>query len=92
MEVTKQRTTLMLSILRGIRYIKLFAWEKSFAADANRIRWRETSKVRGIHFSNTSNHAFEQCQQALVVLLSTALRCRNESKDFANPTNSVCYV
>ena len=69
-EFTTERSVLMLAVLRGIRFIKLFAWEKSFARDLARLRWKETWKIRGLHFTNTANYGFEQCQMALMILTS----------------------
>ena len=75
LDIGKQRSTLMLAILRGIRCIKYFAWEKSFAVIVGTLRWAETRAMRKIHYGNTGNHHFDQTLIGVVALLSKPFPC-----------------
>lgn len=63
---TDSRVSLMNELLQGIRIIKYFAWEKSFAEKVNAARAKELASVKKLFFANISFGAFSRGTSILI--------------------------
>lgn len=68
-----RRSSVMLSVLAGIRYVKYYAWEVLFLERISAIREEEVHEVRKMHFLNMGSFATTNFVGAVMPLLIFAV-------------------
>lgn len=61
-----KRVRMMSELLRGVKVIKMYAWEESFMQRINSIRKKELTIMRRAAYVNAFISALNQCSPFLV--------------------------
>lgn len=73
MRVNDQRVKMMSEVLRGVKVIKMNAWEESFMEKIDVIRKKELAIMRKTVYITTFNNAFSHLSPFLVNTLPSSV-------------------